>query len=193
MANRISKKSKIQIGLLALSVVIMIFGLMFVLTASKMVPIFKGFYNIPNMVVQYIFVIATMSAGIMTFSNVAATVEDKKKRDALTLFITVFSTVLTVPLLYVFIALFPAASGNFDPVLGESMVKDVSLAFQDLFKTRGVLYLIYSLGIVMSVVFLAFPLLTGILTLKDKALKLGKGGITIGALPVVEKSLKGQR
>lgn len=185
--DKVSKKVKIQIALLAAAVVVMIFGLMFVLTAGKLVPIFPAFYKIPNMIVQYIIVIATMSAGIMTFSNVAASVENKKKRDALTLFITIFSTVLTVPLLYVFIALFPATIGKLDPVLGESMVKDVLLAFQDIFKSRGVQYFIYSLGVVMSIVFIAFPLLTGILTLKDKALKIGKSGIRIGTLPVVEK------
>lgn len=185
--DKVSKKIKIQIVLLAAAVVVMIFGLMFVLTAGKLVPIFPVFYKIPNMIVQYIIVIATISVGIMTFSNVAATIENKKKRDALTLFITIFSTVLTVPLLYVFIALFPATSGKFDPVLGESMVKDVLLAFQDIFKSRSVQYLIFSLGVVMSIVFLAFPLLTGILTLKDKALIIGKGGIRIDTLPVVAK------
>lgn len=185
--DKITKKVKIQIALLAAAVVVMIFGLMFVLTAGKIVPIFPIFYTIPNMIVQYVIVIATMTVGIMTFSNVAASIEDKKKRDALTLFITIFSTVLTLPLLYVFIALFPGTSGKFDPVLGEAMVKDVMLAFQDIFKTRGVQYLIYSLGVIMSMVFLGFPLFTGILTLKDKALIIGKGGIKIGTLPVVEK------
>lgn len=181
-------KTRLQLGLLILSVAIIIFGLMLVLTASKMLPIFTWLYGIPNMVVQYIVVIVTMSAGIMLFSNVAASIANKKRRDALTLFITIFSTVLTLPLVYVFIALFPAASGKFDPVLGESMVKDISLAFQQIFTAKSVQYIIYSLGIIMSIVFLGFPLLTGVLTLKDKALIVGKGGIKIGTLPAARKN-----
>lgn len=187
MEKKVCKKVKIQAALLTLAAVIIVFGLMFMLTASKLLPIFKGFYNIGNLIVQYIIVIVTMSAGFMTFSNTAATVENKKIRDALTLFITVFSTALTAPLLYVFVALFPAASGKYDPVLGEVMVKDIAAAFQDIFKPLGLQYFIYSLGVIMSVVFLAFPLITGILTLKDKALKIGKGGVKIATLPAANK------
>jgi hypothetical protein len=182
----LNKKSKIQIGLLALAVAIIIVGILFLLTASKIAPIFAAIYGLPNLILQYVIVIGVMAAGIMTFSNVCATVRDKKKRDALTLFITIFSTVLTLPLLYVFIALFPAASGRFDPVLGELMVKDIALAFQQVFKPLGLQYFIYSLGVVMAIVFLAFPLLTGVLTLKDKALIIGKGGIKIGILPAAQ-------
>jgi len=54
------------------------------------------------------------------------------------------------------------------------------------FKPLGLQYFIYSLGVVMAIVFLAFPLLTGVLTLKDKALIIGKGGIKIGILPAAQ-------
>lgn len=180
MSAKSTKKLKVQIGLLAVSVVIIVFGLLFVLTAAEIVPVFPAFYEIGHIIVRYIIVIVTMSVGIMLFSNVAATIEDKKLRNALTIGITAFSTVLTLPLLYVFVALFPAASNLYGPV-GEFMVKMVAVDFQAIFPKLGVQYLIYSLGIVMSIVFLAVPLVSGILTVKDKKLVIGKKGISIEA------------
>ena len=187
MARKCSKKEKIQASLIGVSLILIVFGLLFVLTAGKMVPVFPAFYNIPNLILQYVIVIVTMSAGIMLFSNTAATVEDKKTRDIMTIVITAFSTVLTLPLLYVFIALFPAISGRYDAI-GELMVKDVYTAFKSIFPPVGMQYLIFSLGVVMAAVFLAFPLITGVLTVKDKALIIGKGGIKIGVLPAAKQA-----
>lgn len=186
MARQCSKKEKIQASLIGVSLILIVFGLLFVLTAGKIAPVFPAFYNIPNLILQYVIVIVTMSAGIMLFSNTAAAVEDKKTRDIMTIVITAFSTVLTLPLLYVFIALFPAISGRYDAI-GEFMVKDVYVAFKSIFPPVGVQYLIFSLGVIMAAVFLAFPLVTGVLTVKDKALVIGKDGIKIGVLPAAKK------
>lgn len=186
MFKNMSRKERIQLLLCAVAVVIIIFGLMFMLTAAKLVSIFPAFYSIKHILVQYIIVIGTMALGIMTFSNVSARIDDTKKRNILTIIITAFSTVLTLPLLYVFIALFPAMHGKIGPV-GEIMVKDVALDFQAIFPSHGVQYLIYSLGVVMAIVFLAFPLITGILTVKGKTIVIGKGGIKIAPLQVAKE------
>lgn len=181
------KISKVQIALLAVSVILIVFGLLFVLTAGKMIPVFPAFYNISHLILQYVIVIVTMSAGIMLFTNVAAGLKDKKWRDGMTLGITIFATVLTLPLVYVFVALFPAMSGKYD-AFGEFMVRDVALDFQSIFKTPVLQYVIYTLGTIMSVVFLAEPILTCVLTLKNKTLKISLKGIKVDVLPVVAKA-----
>lgn len=183
----LSKKEKIQICVLSAAVIVTIFGIMFMLSAGEMAVIFPAFLNIDNMLFRYIIVIGTMIIGIMTFSNVALTVENQKIRNRLTLGVTIFSTVLTIPLVYVFIALFPSVNGSYGPV-GELMVRDIAeRGFELIFKTNGALYGIYTAGLIMAIIFLAFPLLTGVLALKGKAIKISKSGIGTGDLPVIAK------
>lgn len=178
MSKQFTKKEKVQLALYVVSVILIIFGLLFMLTAAKLAPIFPAFYNIEHMIVQYIIVIITMAAGIMLFSNVAAVTDDRKLRNGMTIGITTFSTVLTLPLLYVFIALYPASNGQYGPV-GEFMVKDIAQDFQAIFTTQGGQYAIYAAGIVLSIIFLAVPIFTAVLTVKELALKIDKNGIRI--------------
>ena len=104
-----SKHNKIVISLMVLSVAIIIIGILFLLNAMQENPedgFFPAFCNISNLLGKYIIVIVTMATGIMMFSNVALQFENKKLRNGLTIGITTFSTVLTVPLVYVFVAIF---------------------------------------------------------------------------------------
>lgn len=189
----LSKKEKVQYSLLALSVVITIFGIMFLLTAAQLVPIFKGLYNIKNILGQYIIVILTMSCGIMLFSNVAVTLENQKLRNGLTIGVTVFAFVLTLPLVYVFIAIFPANSGVVGPVGKIMMIDNIAAGFRAWFGAGGFLYVVYVFMLILSIIFLAVPLVTGALAVKGKALKIGKqpegksGIVGVIELPVLTK------
>ncbi|MEG1613712.1 MAG: hypothetical protein RR357_06055 [Clostridia bacterium] len=192
MAKQLNKKEKIQISLLALSVVITIFGIMFLLTSAELVPIFKGFYKINNMLGRYIIVILTMSVGIMLFSNVAMTIENKKMRNGLTLGITIFASVLTLPLVYVFIAIFPAHSGKIGAIGEIMMINRIVEGFIAWFGNGNFVYVVYTVMLIVSIIFLAVPLVTGVLGIKGKALKVGKQssgkfGIGIIELPVITK------
>ena len=114
MNRPLGKKEKVQIGLLALACVIIVLGILFLVNAMQENPedgFFPAFCEIGNILGKYIIVIVTMACGIMLFSNVGITFEDRKLRNGLTIGITTFSTVLTVPLVYVFIAILPYA-GN---------------------------------------------------------------------------------
>ncbi len=189
----LSKKEKIQYSLLALSVVIMVFGIMFLLTAAQLAPIFSGLYNIKNILGQYIIVILTMSCGIMLFSNVAVTFENQKLRNGLTIGITTFAFILTLPLVYVFIAIFPANKGVVGPVGEIMMIGNIAAGFQAWFGTGGFLYVVYVFMLILSIIFLAVPLVTGALAVKGKALKIGKqpdgksGILGIIELPAITK------
>ncbi len=190
--KNLTKKQITHIVLLAVSVVVVAFGLMFMLTAAKLVPIFTFMYGINNILGQYVIVIATMIVGIMTFSNVSLLIENDKIRNGLTIGVTTFSTVLTVPLVYVFVAIFFAHNGILGPVGEIMMLGDIVAGFTALFGNGAFVYVVYSVMFVVSIIFITFPLVTGVLAVKGKAIIVGKQdngkfGVGIGTLPVLAK------
>ncbi len=182
------KLSKLQLGLLCGSVALICLGIVFLLSAMQILPLFSA---ITNALGRYLIVIGTMSAGIMLFYNVALTIEDAKLRNALTLGITIFAFVLTLPLVYVFIAIFPANVGIMGFVGREIMMLDTIVAgFHGWFGSGAFVYVVYAFMLVVSIVFLLEPLAVGILALKGKTLVLFKKGgpiFSIDELPVLKK------
>ena len=190
-----SKHNKIVISLLALSVVIIVIGILFLLNAMQENPedgFFPAFCNISNLLGKYIIVIVTMATGIMMFSNVALQFEDKKLRNGLTIGITTFSTILTVPLVYVFVAIFVYHSkGVMGPVGKIMAVNRIEEGFIAWFGNGTFLWVIYAFMLVLSIIFITVPLVSGVLACKGKTIKLG-GGLTLAPLPIIEKQQKAQ-
>lgn len=197
MNRPLGKKEKLQIGLLALSCVIIVIGILFLVNAMQENPedgFFPAFCEIDNILGKYIIVIVTMACGIMLFSNVAITLEDRKLRNGLTIGITTFSTILTVPLVYVFIAVLPYAG---DPVPFEELnavdaimrMDRIYEGFVAWFGDGAFLWVVLVFMLLLSLVFITFPLLTGILAVRcDKTLGVKKGGgFGVIVLPVVAK------
>lgn len=198
MKRQLKKNEKVQAGLLSLACVIIVLGILFLVNAMQEDPadgFFPAFCEIDNLIGKYIIVILTMACGIMLFSNVGITFEDKKLRNGLTIGITVFSTILTVPLVYVFIAIFPYAA---DPVPFEELnaldaimrMDRIYEGFVDWFGNGGLMWAVYTVMLVLSLVFITFPLLTGILAVKnEQTLGFKKEGFPFGVitLPVVAK------
>ena len=198
MNRPLKKNEKIQIGLLALSCVIIVLGILFLVNAMQEDPangFFPAFCEMDNIIAKYIVVIITMACGIMLFSNVAITLEDKKLRNGLTIGITVFSTILTVPLVYVFIAIFPYAA---DPVPFEELnaldavmrTDRIYEGFVAWFGDGGLMWAVFAVMLLLSLVFITFPLLTGIMAVKnEQTLGFKKKGFPFGVitLPVVER------
>lgn len=188
-----SKQHKVRSALYCLSFALIILGILFLINAMEVARIFPAFYDIKNTLAKYIVVILTMASGIMLFSNLSLTIEDEKLRNGLTVGITVFSTVLTLPLVYVFIAIFPAyAVGAIGPV-GEIMALDrIISGFVDWFGSGAFIYVVFSFMFILSVIFIAFPIVTGILAVKGKTIKIGGKGkfISLAPLAVIEKADK---
>ena len=198
MKRQLKKNEKVQAGLLALACVIIVLGILFLVNAMQEDPangFFPAFCEIDNLIGKYIIVILTMACGIMLFSNVGITFEDKKLRNGLTIGITVFSTILTVPLVYVFIAIFPYAA---DPVPFEGLnaldaimrTDRIYEGFVAWFGDGGLMWAVLAVMLVLSLVFISFPLATGILAVKnEQTLGFKKEGFPFGVitLPVVEK------
>ncbi|NCA92382.1 hypothetical protein EOM82_03915 [bacterium] len=182
------------IAYLTVAVTLIIIGLLFLLTAAEIAPIFSIMYKINNILGRYVIVIVTMAAGIMLFSNVSATIPNDKLRSGMLIGITTFSTVLTIPLVYVFVAIFFAQNGIIGPVGGGVMSIDkIVEGFNQIFGSGAVVYIIYSIMLVVSIIFIAFPLFTGILNIKGKTLVIGKQDnklkISIGVLPVLKERI----
>ena len=198
MRKQLKKNEKVQIGLFTLAGLIIVLGILFLVNAMQEDPasgFFPAFCEMDNILAKYIIVILTMACGIMLFSNVAITVEDRKLRNGLTIGITAFSTVLTVPLVYMFIAIMPYAA---NPVPFEELNAVDALmrtdriyeGFVAWFGDGGLMWAVLAVMLVLSLVFITFPLLTGIMAVKnEQTLGFKKKGFPFGVitLPVVER------
>lgn len=198
MRKQLKKNEKVQIGLFTLAGLIIVLGILFLVNAMQEDPangFFPAFCEMDNIIAKYIIVILTMACGIMLFSNVAITVEDRKLRNGLTIGITAFSTVLTVPLVYVFIAIMPYAA---NPVPFEELnaldalmrTDRIYEGFVVWFGDGGLMWAVLAVMLVLSLVFITFPLLTGIMAVKnEQTLGFKKKGFPFGVitLPVVER------
>lgn len=198
MKRQLKKNEKVQIGLLSLACVIIVLGILFLVNAMQEDPadgFFPAFCELDNILAKYIIVILTMACGIMLFSNVAVTIEQKKLRNGLTIGITAFSTVLTLPLVYVFVAIFPYAADpvpfeQLNPVDAVMRMDRIYEGFVAWFGDGGLMWAVLAVMLVLSLVFITFPLLTGILAVKnEQTLGFKKEGFPFGVitLPVVEK------
>lgn len=198
MRKQLKKNEKVQIGLFTLAGLIIVLGILFLVNAMQEDPangFFPAFCEMDNILAKYIIVILTMACGIMLFSNVAITVEDRKLRNGLTIGITAFSTVLTVPLVYVFVAIMPYAA---NPVPFEELNAVDALmrtdriyeGFVAWFGDGGLMWAVLAVMLLLSLVFITFPLLTGIMAVKnEQTLGFKKKGFPFGVitLPVVER------
>lgn len=198
MKRQLKKNEKVQIGLLSLACAIIVLGILFLVNAMQEDPadgFFPAFCELDNILAKYIIVILTMACGIMLFSNVAVTIEQKKLRNGLTIGITAFSTVLTLPLVYVFVAVFPYAADpvpfeQLNPVDAIMRMDRIYEGFVAWFGDGGLMWAVLAVMLVLSLVFITFPLLTGILAVKnEQTLGFKKEGFPFGVitLPVVEK------
>lgn len=188
MTKQLSQTEKKLFILLGVSVAIIILGILFLLNAMQdmddpnNIAFFTAFSEIPNLLGKYIIVILTMSCGIMLFSNVALRFPDKKLRNGLTIGITTFAFILTLPLVYVFIAIIPLgtkALANGMPAFEELNVVDqvmrtdrIFAGFTDWFGTGALLWIVLAFMLVLSIVFLAEPLAAGICVTKGKLLNI---------------------
>lgn len=188
MTKQLTKTEKTLFALLGLSVAIIILGILFLLNAMQdmedpnNIAFFDAFSKIPNLLGKYIIVILTMSCGIMLFSNVALRFPDRKLRNGLTIGITAFAFILTLPLVYVFIAIFPLAAKSLQggmPAFEELNVVDQVMrtdriyeGFTGWFGTGGFMWVVLAFMLILSIVFLFEPLAAGICVTKGKILNI---------------------
>ncbi len=188
MTKQLSKNEKVLFALLGLSVAIIILGILFLLNAMQdmenpdNIAFFTAFSRIDNVLAKYIVVILTMSAGIMLFSNVALNFPNRKLRNGLTIGITTFAFVLTLPLVYVFIAILPLAAKATTtgmPAFDELFVVDQVMRTDNILKGfiawfggGAFLWVVLVFMLLLSILFLLEPLCAGICVTKGKILNI---------------------
>ncbi len=152
-----------------------ILGILSIITVGKIgglniLKFYDGIVEV-NLILGYVLVIVFMTIGILTFSNLSARLYNIKWRKKLTISITVYAFILTLPLLYVFIACFfdptgSAVNGTIFMVNEEPA--NVARAFYEMVQgNMQALYTLYAAGVLMSIVFLIIPLHDGIKVVKN--------------------------
>ncbi|MDE7336505.1 MAG: hypothetical protein K2N32_00110 [Clostridia bacterium] len=164
-------KQAVMIGVAALFIIL---GILSIVQATGSNAGLIYISKIGNVILRYVVVIVTNAIGIMLMSAAAGTFEGKVK-NIFSISVCVYSTIMTVPLFLAFILMFPAAAGASLPTFLNDMVGEIVVAFAKIFK-GGWQYLIYFLGTLMSIVFLAVPIISTYCTVKEIDLKelLGK-------------------
>ena len=194
-----TKKLKIQLCLFAVSILLNIWGILSILQVGIGVNVGLSYLDKIkdfHIILCYVIIVVTMAIGIMSISINAGQLDNKKWMKGLTICVTTYSTVLTIPLLLAFIC-FAAYNMNVDIAaygsgLGEfidgmfgTIAHDLGTIFGPKefggFGSKGLLMTVYVLGIIMSIIFLAFPILSGWLQIK---------GMTLGDL--FNKNKKGE-
>lgn len=162
----VNKKRIIQGVLLTVGIVFNIWGLLtLVQTAGYDAGISAGLTymdGIEHVIHKYVIVVILMMIGILSLSNWAAQLSEKK-RNVLSIIFCTYSTVLTIPLFLTFVLCFFVAGG----VFSWDMVDVICFDMIDIFGTPGAYYTIFALGTLMGAVFLAVPIISTYCTVKD--------------------------
>lgn len=173
-----SKKLKIQLSLFAVSVLLNIWGIMSILQSGMNINVGLTYLaDLRNwhILVNYVIIVITMAIGIMSISINAGQLDNAKWNRGLTIGITTYSTVLTVPLLLAFICFLgfdreeiaAIGLGGIDAFAKEDFITgmfgSIAWDFHKIFVegfgwSEGGLTALYVGGVIMSIVFLAFPI-----------------------------------
>lgn len=165
-----SKKTIVkQTVMITVAALFIILGILSIIQATGSDAGLAYISKIGNVILRYVVVIVTNAIGIMLMSAAAGTFKGKVK-NVFSISVCVYSTIMTVPLFLAFVLMFPAAAGASLPAFLNDMVGEIVVAFAKIFK-GGWQYLIYFLGTLMSVVFLAVPIISTYCTVKEITLK----------------------
>lgn len=160
MANTMKFSVK-QIVLLLISVFCNIYGLLTIMQVNGL-PIGLNYMDsIGNLLFKYLVVLCFMMPGIMLFGIFATTFQGKVK-NILSITNCVYSTILTVPLFLTMVLGFAVINGSNVPMVGE-----LGLDIMKLFPSAAAQYIFFILGTILSIVFLAEPIIGCYLTTHD--------------------------
>lgn len=117
---------------------------------------------------RYVVIIVTMIVGIMSLNGFAGLCNGKVK-SALSITVCAYSTVLTLPLLFSFVMFFIAKAGIATVAVIDDMVMPIYNELISIFTTDVWQYVIFSGGVLMSLIFLAVPIIMCRSTVKGKS------------------------
>lgn len=180
-----TKKLKIQLSLFVVAILFNIWGILSILQVGIGINVgltyldkIKDFH----IILCYVIIVITMAIGIMGASINAGQLDNIKVLKGLTIGITTYSTVLTIPLLLAFVcfvvyptnvdlAVYGSGLGEFIDGMFGTIAKDLGTIFGPKewggFGSKGLLITVYVLGIIMSIAFLAVPIISAVQAIKN--------------------------
>ena len=180
-----TKKLKIQLSLFVVAILFNIWGILSILQVGIGINVgltyldkIKDFH----IILCYVIIVITMAIGIMGASINAGQLDNIKVLKGLTIGITTYSTVLTIPLLLAFVcfvvyptnvdlAVYGSGLGEFIDGMFGTISKDLGTIFGPKewggFGSKGLLITVYILGIIMSIAFLAVPIISAVQAIKN--------------------------
>ncbi|MCI7402158.1 MAG: hypothetical protein MSH40_05730 [Christensenella sp.] len=180
-----TKKLKIQLSLFVVAILFNIWGILSILQVGIGINVgltyldkIKDFH----IILCYVIIVITMAIGIMGASINAGQLDNIKVLKGLTIGITTYSTVLTIPLLLAFVcfvvyptnvdlAVYGSGLGEFIDGMFGTIAKDLGTIFGPKewggFGSKGLLITVYILGIIMSIAFLAVPIISAVQAIKN--------------------------
>lgn len=159
------KKKILQTAMLIVSLLLNVWGILSLLYVNGLCDIgFLGYYDGLRLIVKYVIIVVIMACGIELFSAFATTFKGKLK-NGLSIGCCAYSTVLTIPLFLTFVGCFFIKHGIELPMVG-----DIARDLMDIFKGDALQYTIFTLGMLLGIIFLAVPIIMTYMTVKGKKL-----------------------
>lgn len=122
---------------------------------------------------RYVIIIITMIIGIMSLNAFAGLCKGKMK-NVLSITLCTYSTVLTLPLLLSFVMFFLAKFGISTVPVVDDMVMPIYEELVSIFTTDVWQYVIFTGGVLMSIIFLTVPIVMCKATVSNKGKKAKK-------------------
>lgn len=144
-----------------------IFGILSLLTiigVADIVPFYKTFEHI---LLGYVIVVVSMATGIMSF-NLFAGRRQNPAKNILSIGVTTYSTILTIPLFLTFVLCLVEKFGVKFSGFIDGFVAPIYDDLVSIFKPEWSQYLIFIGGIIMGIIFLAVPIIMCVKTVKSK-------------------------
>lgn len=166
--------------ILAISFTGSIFGILSLLTIIGIADIIKFYSGFEHILLGYVIVVISMAVGIMSF-NIFAGRRKKFAKAVLSIGVTTYSTILTIPLFLTFVLCLIQKFGATFSGFIDGFVSPIYNDLVSIFKPDWAQYLVFIGGIIMGIIFLAVPIIMCIQTLKPKrkkAIKVKKNEIT---------------
>lgn len=166
-------KKIIDYIIIAVSLVGNLFGILSLLTiigVADIIPFYKSFDHI---LLGYVIVVISMAVGIMSFNLFAGRRKNPAKA-ILSIAVTTYSTILTIPLFLTFVLCLIQKFGATFSGFIDGFVAPIYNDLVSIFKPEWAQYLIFIGGIIMGIAFLAVPIIMCIGTVKPKKDKKSK-------------------
>lgn len=153
--------------IMIISLIGTIFGVMSLLTIIGIADILPFYKNFEHILLGYVIVVVSMATGIMSFNLFAGRRKNPAKA-ILSIGVTAYSTILTIPLLATFVLCLVQKFGVTFTGFIDGFVAPIYDDLVSIFKPEWAQYLVFIGGIIMGIIFIAVPILMCIKTIKPK-------------------------